>query len=49
MGDLECFGACLKGKRLPGDPCTHGDLQKFAPILLELRPKASPADPPLLH
>ena len=48
MGGLECSGACLGGKRLASDPSTQGDLREFT-LLLELWPKASPTDPPLVR
>ena len=49
MGDLECSGACLSGKRLLGDLGTQGDLQEFAPRLLELWAKVPPIVPPDLR
>ena len=35
-------------KEVVGDPGTQGGPREFAPLLLELWPEASLADPPLL-
>ena len=35
-------------KEVVGDPGTQGDLRESTPLLLELWPKVSPADPPPL-